>query len=179
MKKFVWLILGLGLLMACNNGNKSPIAEVNYTNFESTALNISFAYPESWIVEEGENEVNIASAAQLLEEQNFSSGGVANITMLSNEFITGDLAETLNQFVGFMAEEEGTTIVEAAKKLTINGRNAAQSTLDVTVAEDTQATMIVTLILGQNQAVLIAAAYDEAQFGDMLNHVTESIAISD
>lgn len=179
MKKFAWLLLLMTLLVACAGRSESRGIAVNYVNYESNSLNISFEYPEGWMVEEGEGEINVASEAQLLQEQNFTSGGVANITTLSNEFITNDLVGTLSQFVGFMAEGENSSVVSEASAMTINGRDAAQSTLQVTIAEDMEATMVVTLILGQSQSLLIAAAYDEAPFGEMLNHITESITIAD
>ena len=169
MKQFLF-VLGLIFLLACRDS-------VAYSAYRNETMGISFEYPESWALDANALEVNVATDENLFAANtaNFSGGAVANVSILPVDVIGDDIVTALNQFAGFVAASEEAEQAEEVATLTINGREAAQTT--VNLAENT--TMIVTMIRGDEQVVLIAAVYDEAQYADMLTHVAESVTFDE
>ena len=158
MKQFLF-ILALLFLIACGGS-------VAYSAYSNETMGISFEYPESWALDANALEVNVATDESLFaaDTANFNGGAVANISTFPVEVIGADIVTALNQFAGFVAASEEAELGREVATLTINGRDAAQAT--VNLAENT--TMIVTMIRGDEQVVLIAAVYDEAQYAEML-----------
>jgi hypothetical protein len=169
LKKLLFL-LALLLLPACTGS-------VAYSTYESEAMGFSFEYPQSWALDANELEVNVATDESLFaaNRADFNGGAVANISPLPAEVIGGDIVTGLTQFAGFVAASAETEQVGEVATLMINGHDAAQAT--VNLAEDT--TMIVTMIRGNEQVLLIAAVYDEAQYAEILAHVVESVTFTE
>lgn len=171
MSKFVAAFLCLLLLSACNSG------AVMYSTYDSESLGVSFEYPEAWAVNANELEVNVATDESLFAANtaDFNSGAVINISTVPIEAIGGDMVTALTQFVSFITAGEEAEQVGEMETLVINGHNAVQATMNL--AENT--TMIVTMVGGNEEVVLLAAVYDEAQYADMLTHVVQSVTFAE
>lgn len=139
----------------------------------SEALGISFEYPESWIVEANALEVNVATDESLLAANtaDFNGGAVINISTVPMEAIGGNMVTALTQFVDFVTANEEAEQVGELETMVINDHNAVQAT--VSLGENT--TMVITMMGGNEVAVLLAAVYDDAQYADMVTHVIESV----
>jgi hypothetical protein len=171
LSKLVSAFLCLLLLAACTND------AVVYSTYDSETMGISFEYPESWALDANALEVNVATDESLFAANtaDFNNGAVVNISTVPIEAIGGDMVTALNQFVGFLTSSEEAEQVGEMETLVIHGHNAVQST--VNLAENT--TMIVTMIGGDEDVVLLAAVYDEAQYTDLLMHVVQSVTFTE
>ncbi len=169
------LILLVIVLAACSDKGE----DVDYVNYRAAA-GFSFEHPEGWVVEESNGDVNVASDASLFEADStlFVDGGAANITTIDTELLSGNAVSSLDEFVGFMTTEEDASQVGETVSKEINGHNAAQAVLTVD-NEQGDVEMTVTMVMGESQVVLIAAAYDGEGFGEILAHVAESVQFSE
>ena len=171
MRRIVFVTLLWLLLPACNQD------AVRYSTYDSEALGISFEYPEAWALEANELEVNVATDESLFAANAaaFNSGAVVNFSSVPLEAIGGDMATALTQFVNFISANEEAEQVGEMETMVINNHTAVQATVNLGESR----TMIVTMIGGNEEAVLIAAVYDEAQYADMLAHVIESVTFAE
>ena len=165
MRRYLF-VLGLLFLSACSDA-------LAYSTYVSEALGISFEYPESWIVEANALEVNVATDESLLAANtaDFNGGAVINISTVPMEAIGGNMVTALTQFVDFVTANEEAEQVGELETMVINDHNAVQAT--VSLGENT--TMFITMMGGNEVAVLLAAVYDDAQYADMVTHVIESV----
>lgn len=169
MRKVIF-ILGLLILAACNN------KAVAYATHDSESLGISFEYPESWVLEASAIEVNVATDEALFAAQagNFTGGAVANFSAVPLAVINGDVQTALAQFTDFVATNEDVEQANEIETLVIDGHEAAQARVDLANG----ATLLVTMIEGEEAVILIAAVFDDAQYQEMITHVVETVSFA-
>ncbi|MCA9975551.1 MAG: hypothetical protein KC413_07365 [Anaerolineales bacterium] len=174
----ILLIVLIGLV-AC--GGQETVS--SYTT-HTTEDGVTFEYPENWVIDTSNtNEVNLASSQEILDSDSIASGAAGMIFSTSAEFVSDDMATTLDSLVTLMTEgeETGIRVVEPARSVTIN----EQEGMRVKLAGDdngVDVTLTATVLSHADKLVFVMLVFDNATTADMapiVTHIENSIVIGE
>lgn len=178
MKRLVLILFILFFLLAC--GPK----EVNLVPYTSPNYPITFQLPESWVVEDNEDSITIASSEALLLDGMMTNGARINITVAPSFFTgTAVATEVIDTAVRNFRDQEETEIIQDIEPTNINAQTAVQTVLrgpDINGNEIILRYMVIEN-LTVNVTAVVAAVHDanqNDQYGQLMADIVNSIQLS-
>ncbi len=168
------LLLG-GFLAACGGGKVDTAA---FKQASSEELGITIGYPEAWVADFTEGDIQLATSQELFDSPDkVDEGALVIITgfdqamtsLLSPEEIEpGDAVALLDVFREIvLAGEEEATIREEAKAVQYNGHAAAMMIIDAKSEAGEDLFIMLTAVPNENVIVYLFAATPAAQEEEM------------
>ena len=148
-------------------------------DYESAGLGIALRVPESWVVQEADGSLYLASSQTALDEQALEGQAVVSISTSTTFDLnnTEDPIAIVNEFVSrFQGVGEGLEVTQEAAKTTIQGQTAAQAAFRGVVSGQ-QGAFTLTAIVQDGQVIVVFTVdgSDDNQYADLLEQVTASV----
>jgi hypothetical protein len=153
------------------------------TTYDNEALGLSFQYPQSWDLVEGEGSVTVASNPELLTSETFDreGAGVAIAVGAPDEFEADSPEDALLDAVSRFGYSREELSVETFNTTTINGQEATVASIRGDDDQSGQTLLFYTALLRQEQRVAVATGITLEQYADQfqpdLETITNSIRI--
>ena len=181
MKKLVLIVILVFftlILIACGSGNSAQGG--NWQNYKNEALGISFEYPKTWIVQEIDGGIMLATDQEALDND-LSTGAGATI-MLATVSDFEDLTEPsdiLDLYMEYM--ELGRDSIERISEpefITIKDQPAGIVSYRGTIQNQTGLFILVT-IMNEDQIALVMAfdGSEDEQHRETLEDIAQSISV--
>ncbi|HNT23366.1 MAG TPA: hypothetical protein PKM21_03300 [Anaerolineales bacterium] len=178
MRSVKQLFLGLlclsFILTGCSGKNVIPMDD-----YESTALGIVLEKPETWIVEEAEGALYLATIQEALDNQALEDEAAISISTSTtfNFNDTEDPVAIVNEFINrFQSTGEGLVITQEAAALTIQGQPAAQAVFNGAIADQAGFFTLSAIVDDGNVIVLFSIdGSSDNRYAEVIQQVTNSL----
>ena len=148
-------------------------------DYESTALGIVLEKPETWIVEEAEGALYLATIQEALDNQALEDEAAISISTSTtfNFNDTEDPVAIVNEFINrFQSTGEGLVITQEAAALTIQGQPAAQAVFNGAIADQAGFFTLSAIVDDGNVIVLFSIdGSSDNRYAEVIQQVTNSL----
>lgn len=175
IKQLFFGLLCLSFLLAgCSGANAVPMDD-----YESTDLGIVLGKPESWVLEEADGVLYMATTQDALDSQALEDQAAISIST-STTYDFNDMEDPVaivNEFMSrFQSTNEGLEITQETAALTIQGQSAAQTAFNGTVAN--QPGFFTLSAIVRDGKVIVLFSIDgstDSHYAEVIQQVTDSL----